>query len=468
MSKKENMNFVDKAKDFLSYSADNSDRKSDTKINKKTKSNYGSDYAVDSTSPSIFKRVKGFFTGSSGVAIDTTTSLKRNWNDKWPKYMNNYQDVYEKVSIVRKCINLLSDFAVSIGFDVDTDNDELKEEIEKMWKRTNFAEVVKKAIKKREIWGNAAFQISKDQTGDIVDFVPLDPQRLEVKIDSNTMQIDHFKYTLPSSGTEKKLDPKDVFYVSLDSLDARKTGISSLESIKTTINMKWNLQKDLEQASKRLWAPYTIFKYNTSYVKDKEQQKKEIRRFISKIKPGKTIVHNQQVDPNIINMTPDIKALIEAIKNADEEIIGNWGIPKTLLSRETESQSSLEFAIQTLYEGPVKSIQQYFEHEIEKQIYSQIAEKLGLTNSKINHMWKATHFKDSPTIRALTYAVKEGVISPRDMISMLGWNVFNIPDADDDKKKRDRLPTDERPVSMGELKKILGDKNFEDSIDGDK
>jgi len=455
MSKEKDMKLVDKAKDFLSYSTDNSDRKSKTKEEKKSRLNYGSDYAVESSSDGLFTKVKAFFTGGSGVALDTTTSMRRGWSDKWPEHMDNYQDVYEQVSIVRKCINLIADFTVSIGFDVDTDNDELKEEIEKMWKRTNFAEVVKKAIKKREIWGNAAFQISKDQSGDIVDFVPLHPERLTVKINSDTMQIDHFEYNLPSSGTIQKLDPEDVFYVSLDSLDARKTGISSLESIKTTIKMKWNLQKDLEQASKRLWAPYTIFKYNTSYVKDKEQQKKEIRRFISKIKPGKTIVHNQQVDPNIIDMTPDIKALIDAIKNADEEIIGNWGIPKTLLSRESENQSSLEFAIQTLYEGPVKSVQQYFEHEIEQQIYKQIAKKLGLTNPKVNHMWKATHFKDSPTIRALTYAVKEGVISPRDMISMLGWNVFNIPDADDDREKRDRLPTDERPVSMEELKSFL-------------
>lgn len=385
-----------------------------------------------------------------------TTAPKRTWSDEWPKYMDNYKDVYEQVSIVRKCINLIADFSISIGFDVSAENPEVEEEIEKMRRRTNFSEILKKSIKKREIWGNCAFHIIWNGDGQIKDFIPLDSERLEVIIDPDTMDISHFEYNTLKQG-KIELEPEEVFYVAKDALDTRKTGVSALESIKTTINRKWNLEKDLEQASKRLWAPYTLFQYDTTYTKNKEQQKKEIRRFINKIEPGKTIVHNQQVEPEIIDMTPDISSLNEAIKSADEEIVGNWGIPKALLSREqTEDMSTLEFSIQTLYEGPIKSVQQYFKREIEKQIYDRIAERMGVENEEPEHIFKNNKFQDSPTIRALTYAVKEGVISPKSMIEMLGWSSKSLKsDIDDNAKPRERKPPEERPVTMDKLRQEL-------------
>lgn len=410
----------------------------------------------------IIKKIGNYLFGSQ-QAIMETAAPQRSWSDEWPKYMKNYKDVYEKVSIVRKCINLIADFSISIGFDVSVENEELQEEIEKMRRRTNFSEVLKKAVKKREIWGNCAFHIKWD--GDeIKDFIPLRSQSLEVIIDTETMEIDHFKYTTKKQG-RIPLDKEDVLYLSKDALDTRKTGVSSLESIKTTINRKWNLEKDMEQASKRLWAPYTLFQYDTSYVKDKEEQKKEIKKFINKVEPGKTIVHNQKVEPEIIDMTPDLNALNTAIKSADEEIIGNWGIPKALLSRErTEDMSTLEFSIQTLYEGPIKSVQQYFSRELEKQVYERIAKKKGIDVEDINpeHRWKANQFKDSPTIRALTYAVKEQVISPQDMINMLGWNV----DVDDSVEKREPKEPDERPITMNpnEFKEELRNKFDEEVV----
>lgn len=379
----------------------------------------------------------------------------RRWGDEWPKCMDDYQDVYERVSIVRKSINLISDFTISIGWDVKSEYDDLKKEIEEMRDRTNFSEVLKTAIKKREIWGFAAFEIVRDTNGNIVSFLPLDPKKFDVMINIETMEIDHFQYTV--QGEKKKLDPEDVFYVTKDALDSSKKGISALESIKTTIKRKWNLEKDMEQAAKRLWAPYTLFKFDTSYVKDKEEQQKEIRKFINKIEPGKTIAHNQKVEPQIINMTPDIASLNDAIESADQEIIGNWGIPRALLSRERSvSQATLEFAIRSLYESSVASIQQYFKHEIENQIYDLIARDMDYSHGSAKHTWKPAKFHDSPVIRALTYSVKEGVISPKTMVTMLGWDVEDIPDdVDDDVKPRDRKPVDDRPISMEDMEDLL-------------
>ncbi|MGV9141476.1 MAG: phage portal protein [Promethearchaeota archaeon] len=444
------MKLSEKIKDKLSFDSESSSKKK-----KHSTLTIGEHGAVKTSSPSFTDKVKAFFSfggGGDGLMIETSAD-ERYWKDEWPKQINNYHDVYEKISIVRKCINLLADFSVSIGFDVTTDNDDVNEAIRKMWDRTNFAEVLKIAIKKREIWGGAAFYISTD--GDeIVDFIPLHNERFDVKINPETMEISHYTYTTKQKG-KMKLDKDEVFYVTKDALDTRKKGVSALESIKTTIRRKRNLEKDMEQAAKRLWAPYNIFEYDTSYVKNEEQQRKEIREFVSKIGPGKTIVHNQNVEPNIIDMSPDLSALNQAIRSADEEIIGNWGIPKALLSRQrTEDMSTLEFSIQTLYEGPVSSIQQYFKKEIEKQVYEKVVDMKGYNPEEVQveHIWNANKFHDSPTIRALTYSVKEGVISPQAMIEMLGWNSKSLnADIDDKVEPRERKDPEDRPVTMSSL-----------------
>lgn len=424
----------------------------------------GSDSAAINKSGGFVDKVKGLF--SNDTVLIETSAEARQWSDEWPKHMNNYHDVYEKVSLVRKCINLLSDFSVAIGFDINSDSEEVEEEIREMWDRTNFPEIIKKAIKNREIWGCAAFHIVTDDDGKINNFVPLHPDKLVVIIDPDTMEISGFEYTTVRQG-KIELEKEDVFYVTKDSLFSSQKGVSSLESIKTTIKRKWNLEKDMEQAAKRLWAPYNIFQYNTSYMKDEEEQKKEIKRFINKIGPGKTIVHNQNVEPNLVDMTPDLSALNTAIISADEEIIGNWGIPKALVSRErTEDMSTLEFALQAMYEGPIASIQQYFKKEIERQIYKQIADALGIEDTNPVHIWNANKFHDSPTIRALTYSVKEGVISPEAMIEMLGWNAKSLDaNVDDKAEPRERVPPDERPVTMKALKNKLSNVLDEDEIE---
>jgi len=203
-----------------------------------------------------------------------------------------------------------------------------------------------------------------------------------------------------------------------------------------------------------------MFQYESSYTLDKKEQQKEIKAFIEKIKPGKTIVHNQKVVPNIINMAPDISSLNASIEGADQEIIGNWGIPKALLSREKSvSQATLEFAIRSMYESSVASTQQYLKYEIEKQIYDDIAENLGYEDCHPEHIWNVAKFHDAPVIRSLIYGVREGVISPQTMVEMLGWDIKvmdNKPDSEE--KPRDRLPTDERPVTMSDLEVMLDEK----------
>lgn len=396
-------------------------------------------------------------------ALGETSPQQRQWRDTWPGTMQDYHDVYEQVSVVRKCINLLSDFTISTGWIVDSEHEDLKERIEDMQKRTNFAEMLKKAEKNRQIWGFAAFEIVRDGEGEITSFNPLRPQNLRVRIDAETMEISNFEYR--AGTTRYDLEPEKVFYVTLDALDASQMGVSSLESIKTTIKRKWNLEKDLEQAAIRLWAPFAVFKYNTEHMVEDEEQERQIRedmqRFAAQIEPGKTIVHNQKIEPTIIDMSPNINALNQAIESADQEILGNYGVPRALLSREgTTSRGALEFSIKAMYESSVLSIQQYYKFEIGRQIYDLIAEEMDYSRGSAEHKWRPPKFHDSTLIRALSYAVKEGIIKPSEMITMLGWPLKMLPDVDEDREPDERVPPDERmpTMSLQDIEMLLEEK----------
>lgn len=424
------------------------------KSNKESRPRYNT-YSPTNRSPGILTRMRETLSAISPDIVARVAS-RDGWRDAWPKEMANEMDVYKKVSLVRQCINLVSDFSVAIGWNVVSEHDDLTRAITDMEDRTNFPEFLKNVIKRREIWGESAHEIVRDKNGNVMHFTPLDTQRLTVKVDKNRMVIDHFIYR--TSTGEVKLEKKDVFYVTRDALDNSYRGVSSLESIKTTVRRKWNLEKDMEQAAKRLWAPYTLFRFNTSYVKDKKEQEKEIKRFIDQIEPGRTIVHNQQVEPSIINMTPDISALNQAIDSADQEIIGNWGIPKTLFSRGTISQNALEFSLRSMYESVIAGTQQYMKYEIENQIYDLVAVNMGYERGSVKHVWRPAKFHDSPVIRALTYAVKEAVISPKAMVTMLGWPEGSVLDVDDEVRPRERVPVADRPITMREIEDLLDEK----------
>ena len=328
-----------------------------------------------------------------------------------------------------------------------------------MQNRTNFSEMLKIAIKKREIWGSAAFEIVTDKKGNIISFNPLNIRNLRIEIDTKTMKIKKFIYN--NNRTISELKPEDVFYVTRDSLNNNFIGISSIESVKSAVNRKWQLEKDLLESSMRLWAPFTLFKYDTDNMSESED---EIRRsmniFKKELQPGRAVVHNKAVETTIIDMHPNIQSLNEAIDNADQEIMGNWGMPRALLSREkSANKATLEFSIKAMYESNIKSVQQYFANEIEKQIYDKVALNMNKLPSSITHMWKPSKFHDSSLIRALLYGIKQNALTPSQMFEMLNWPIkYDGKMPEDNLKERESLPVEERPVTMQELKKVLKDE----------
>lgn len=375
------------------------------------------------------------------IAGPVSSSAMFTWEDifgkEWTGVFSSVYDVYKRVPLVRQCINMIAHFTTRRGFDTHVEaltnkKDEqdmklIKRHVDTINRRVNLDLALYIATIKREIWGRAGYEIVRDENKNIVMLLPLASTTLKPHIDKTTMQIDYYKYT--DEQGDKQLDPQDVQYFVRDPLSYDKLGISAIEPLQTTVKLKANLEKDLLEAAKRLWAPIGLFQVDTSHVMGPDEKEKELRKFSDKLKPGQSVIYNKAVEGKVVDLKPDLTALVRAIEKADEEIIGNWGIPKALVSREkTLSKATLEFALRALYDSTIEGMQRHLKREIETQLYKYIIDDLNFTELyRIRHVWKPTSFHDPELVRAMAYAVAKGAMTRREMFTILGWDMLDEP-----------------------------------------
>ncbi|GAG52062.1 unnamed protein product, partial [marine sediment metagenome] len=141
------------------------------------------------------------------------------------------------------------------------------------------------------------------------------------------------------------------------------------------------------------------------------------------------IIVNRAVEHTVIKYNPDLNNLIRAIDKQDEEIIGNFGIPKALLSREkTMARATLEFSLRAFYESTIASEQAYLKRELENQWYDPIVESLGYQDKiRIRHEWRPIFDPQSDLIVALTRAVEAGIVNVDEFWRRLGWELDRVP-----------------------------------------
>jgi len=358
--------------------------------------------------------------GSMGFSSD----IFSDWAGNVDNITSNY-DAYRKIALVRNCIKLLSHFSTRNGFLIEVEGpnertcEKIREKVNSINKKVNMDAVLYQAIMVREIWGNSSYMVVVGRSEKMpMSLYPLNPNLIKPVRDPKTTMLTHFTYI--KNGTPIILKPDQVLYFPLDAIDASMIGDSAISSLRTTIKRKCNLSEDMLQAAKRCWAPFGIFRVDTQKGKSAEQ----IKKFKDEIKPGMSIVTNLNVEGKIYDMKPDLNGLVRAEEKVDEEIMGNWQMPKALLSREkTMTKATLEFSIQALYAGPVAGVQRFFKRELERNFYDNIVKKMGYDPEiyVVKMIWNPLVLADASLIRALTEAVSKGVLSQQQMFDILGW-----------------------------------------------
>lgn len=344
-------------------------------------------------------------------------------------------DAYKKVSLVTQCINATSHYATRKGFrtaiEVNTPQaQEILSKINNINRKVNLDNIIAMAIIKREITGRAAFEIVKDGNGQIVALLPLSSEAITPHLDEETQMIDYFEYTSAKNG---RLEVEDVLYFPRMPFGRDMRGESAISPIMNVVKLKLELYKDLLESAKRLWGPMGLFQMDTTDIRDPAKKEERMNAFANKLKPGRSIVYNKAIEAKVIDLKPDIMGLVRAIEKADEEIMGNWQMPKAIFAREkTVTKATLSAALDALYEGPIESVQRFFKREIERQWYDRIVRnelKMDPEVYAVKHLWNPVTRPDADLIRALAYSVRVGAMTKEEFFAIMGWQVMTPTNA---------------------------------------
>jgi len=371
----------------------------------------------------------------SGTSIENALKQGYGPTTQWYNY-------FESTAVLRKCINLIGNFTTHAGFEttvkcLDPKDDpnkpeyqKVKQKVDDLNRTVNMDNVLLLSVIKRQLYGNCGWTMITSN-GQITGLMPLYSAYMTPRVDEKTGEITGITYSYAL--TSNNFIPKErLLYFSLDTFEATTSsymGVSSCRSVARNIRIKKNLERDLLYASRSLWAPIVIYQAETRGLTPNEKGTL-FNELKAELKPGAVVVTNMQVAPKVIQYNPDLNNLIRAIEKQDEEIIGNYGIPKALLSREkTIARATLEYSIRSFYESTVAGEQIYFKRQLEKQWYDPIVKALGYDDKiRIRHEWRPIIDPESDLITALVRAFEAGVVSAEEFFRRLGWELDRVID----------------------------------------
>ena len=333
------------------------------------------------------------------------------WSRPTPEYpytgSNKFYREFRRDSLVRNCIIANAFYPTAKGFETVLELAEpgnlsevqvakeleeykhVKDEIDGLNKAAGLDNVLFIAQIKRSIFGKAGFEIVLDKKDVPTQLLPLDSTILKPELDDE-WNLTGFEY----EGQKGFYNPEQVIYFINLGLEADFEGISDVEPVLEVCETRHQiLRVDLKESAEKLWAPTVIITVDVSGLSD-EDAKKVIDNVIAGIEPGKNIAMSQKVTATPIELKSDIPGLIQSLEYLELEIIGNFKVPRFLISREKQVNRATAYAeLEAYRDGPITSIQRYFKREIERQWYDrQVRRILGTKPDNplpvyVKHRW---------------------------------------------------------------------------------
>jgi len=346
--------------------------------------------------------------------------------------LSDYRQIYETDDLVNQCINILAHFATQKGFetkiktlspDLDPeDYKDVKRKVDQINERVNLDHILYIAEVNRQIYGFSVFEVV-GKYPEVQKIIPLRPEYTKIEV-GDDWEIEKIEYRTTKSGVIEYTPEEVLIFVNQD-LNGDYRGISKIKPILKSIEIRRELQEDIKQVSKRLWAPMVIASVDTSAVPE-DQEASLLEQFKNQLKPGSSIITNKSIDVSTVSISPNITALVHSLSKVEEDIMGNFGVPKALLAREkTLSRATLEFSLKAMYEGPIKGIQTYLRREIESQFYKRIVKGIDenlLDEIRVLHKWKPVSMLEYAALaEPIANLVAKGVIDVP-----TAWNLLDL------------------------------------------
>ncbi len=254
----------------------------------------------------------------------------------------------------------------------------LKDYIDGMNRKVNIDAVMRQAIIFTQISGLASFFILKDDNGVVLKLIELEPWAMWPRMNRDTGEIDHWLYygiraDISINNDKNILPPENVLHFTHNEILNEHVGLSEIEPIGWPLQARrFLLQEAIQEVAKSLWAPAGILRIDTER-QSSAAATVTIQSILDNatLAPGKFIGVNRKVEFQKVDISPDLEKLIAAKENLDNELIGNFQVPRFLLNREHNvNRATAEIQALMFINGPITDIQTQHGRQLELRWYA--------------------------------------------------------------------------------------------------
>ena len=307
------------------------------------------------------------------------------------KGMEKHYRAYRMDAIVRRCINALAYWATKEGFDTVLEavgegltpeqqqkvidaNLPLKQWVDKINLRVRPGHVLRVAIIKAEIYGKAGFEIEltetqKKEPNRLISLPLLSLFDLRPNVNDDWV-LEGFWWR----GQKNFYAPGELLYFMNNSLESDFEGISDIEPVLDDVETRAKIRvEDLKEAATTLWAGIAIHSLDVDRLPagltDADVQA-IIDAHIASLRPGKHIATDNRWVIQVIDLKPDLQSLVAVKNDLDQEIIGNFQVPKFILNRTEQVNRATSYTqLESFVDGPITDIQSWIGETLEQQWY---------------------------------------------------------------------------------------------------
>ncbi|MGA2971894.1 MAG: hypothetical protein ABSE39_04620 [Candidatus Bathyarchaeia archaeon] len=355
------------------------------------------------------------------------------------KAMEKHYRAYRMDAIVRGCINALAYWSTKESFDTVlepvgegltpeqeqktiADNLPLKQWLDKVNLRVDLDHVLRVAIIKAKIYGKAGFEIElneKKEPGRLISLPLLSLFDLRPDVNDD-WQLLGFWWR----GQKDFYATEELLYFTNNSLESDYEGISDIEPVLDDVETRAKIRiEDLKEAATTLWAGIAIHSLDVDKLPagltDADVQA-IIDAHIAALRPGKHVATDNRWIIQVIDLKPDLQSLVAVKNDLDQEIIGNFQVPKFILNRtESVNRATSYTQLESFVDGPITDIQRWIGRVVEQQWYVPLTRAYLKTPNgqdppvRVRHRWReirTTDFFQLLTAVATAYDGGLGVI----------------------------------------------------------
>ena len=334
-----------------------------------------------------------------------------------------YQEVYERVPVVKNAIDNTANFAIQSGYQLEGDKGSAKEFIEKY----NFDIVLINIIKQLQIFGNAYLEIGDN----MIKLLPPDQMFVVVsKGGENDGEVIGYKQKTDTITKEIDFLPDEIVHFKWNEIGSSFYGLSDIKSALTTLTRILNVQEDLGEMIHRYANPIVHWMLGTPESPATESQ---ISDFIDKLNQrsvGEDLVTSTAVDHKVV--AANIKALQPdgMLKHFENQLIAAMNVPEIFIrGGETSNKATADVELQS-FDRKVKAIRKVVSTMIEDNIDAFKGVKI---------VWNEMSIESEATkADMVANLVYRGRIPPRLALKMVGWGSWV-----DEFDQEDELPPQE-------------------------